>query len=69
MRGQRLAPNYDGWFAGVPVHINGLGFRDARDYALEKGPNTFRILVLGDSVTFGHGSVDEHTYPSCSSSG
>src|SRR5439155_5599961 len=26
-------------------------------------PNTFRILVLGDSVTFGHGSVYEHTYP------
>ena len=26
-------------------------------------PTTFRILVLGDSVTFGHGSVAEHTYP------
>ncbi|HYU78697.1 MAG TPA: GDSL-type esterase/lipase family protein [Vicinamibacterales bacterium] len=60
-RGQRLAPNYDGWFAGVPTHINNLGFRDDRDYALEKGLNTFRILVLGDSVTFGHGAI--HTYP------
>jgi hypothetical protein len=62
-RGQRLAAGYDGWFAGVPVHINSLELRDPREYALAKGPNTFRILVLGDSVTFGHGSVYEHTYP------
>ena len=63
VRGQRLAPNYDGWFAGVPVHINRLGLRDTREYDLAKRANTFRILVLGDSVTFGHGSVYEHTYP------
>jgi lysophospholipase L1-like esterase len=61
--GQRLAPNYHGWFAGVPVQINALGFRDTRDYSLEKAPNTFRILVLGDSVTFGHGTVWTTTYP------
>jgi hypothetical protein len=61
--GQRLAPGYDGWFAGVPVRINNLGFRDSRDYTLEKSPNTFRIIVLGDSVTFGHGSIWETTYP------
>jgi len=63
VRGQRFAANYDGWFAGVPVHINNLGFRDPRDYALAKGPETFRIVFLGDSVTFGHSSVYEHTYP------
>jgi hypothetical protein len=63
VRGQRLAANYTGWFAGVPVHINSLELRDSREYALQKGPATFRILVLGDSVTFGHGSVYEHTYP------
>lgn len=61
--GQRLAPGYDGWFAGVPVHINALGFRDTRDYALTKPPGTFRILVLGDSVTFGHGALADTTYP------
>jgi len=62
-RGQRLAAGYDGWFAGVPVHINSIGLRDPREYGLDKQANTFRILVLGDSVTFGHGSVYEHTYP------
>jgi hypothetical protein len=63
VRGQRLSENYTGWFAGVPVHINALGLRDPREYDLAKKPNTYRILVLGDSVTFGHGSVYEHTYP------
>lgn len=61
--GQRLSPGYNGWFAGVPVQINALGFRDWREYALEKKPGTFRILVLGDSVTFGHGALSDTTYP------
>ena len=63
VRGQRLAANYTGWFAGVPVHINSLELRDPREYPLPKRSNTVRILVLGDSVTFGHGSVYETTYP------
>ncbi|MDA2917121.1 hypothetical protein MYX64_09830 [Nitrospinae bacterium AH_259_B05_G02_I21] len=60
---EQLAPNYSGWFAGVPIRTNNLGFRDPRDYSLDKSPNTFRIVVLGDSVTFGHGALYETTYP------
>ena len=60
VRGQRLAAGYDGWFAGVPVRINSLELHDAREYRLDKQPNTFRVLVLGDSVTFGHGSVNSY---------
>ena len=63
VRGQRLAANYAGWFAGVPARTNSLGFRDPRDYSLAKAPGTFRILVLGDSVTFGHGALFETSYP------
>lgn len=63
VRGQRLAPGYQGWFAGVPVRTNALGFRDDREYSLDKPPGTFRILVLGDSVTFGHGTLQDTTYP------
>ncbi len=63
VRLEKLAASYDGWFAGVPARTNALGFRDNREYSLDKPPGTFRIIILGDSVTFGHGSVYEHTYP------
>jgi lysophospholipase L1-like esterase len=39
---------------GVDVSINRHGFRDG-DYCLEKPRDTYRILMLGDSLTFGWG--------------
>lgn len=53
-------PNTRGTYMGVPVSINSLGYRD-REFALEKPQNTVRILMLGDSVTFGWGVELEHT--------
>ncbi len=42
--------------------INADGFRD-RIYARPKPPGVFRILVLGDSLTFGYGVAQQQTYP------
>ncbi len=45
------------------ILYNKDGFRD-RDYSFKKPDNVFRILIVGDSQTFGHG-IDrlEDTYP------
>ncbi len=52
-------PNTSGWADswGTPpfkVQINNRGLRDS-SFNLEKSENTFRILVIGDSLTFGYG--------------
>lgn len=46
---------------GVPFRTNEIGFRDRPVF--EKVPGVFRILCLGDSVTFGTGVTNEQTYP------
>jgi hypothetical protein len=52
-------PNSHGFFMGQDVRINSLGLRD-REFSLEKPPGTYRILMLGDSTTFGWGvSLDD----------
>ena len=49
------APKYSGvnkdWFK-KNVTLNSFGYRNFK-YSQERSNNTFRILVLGDSMTFG----------------
>ncbi|MBW8907344.1 MAG: hypothetical protein JF611_17080 [Betaproteobacteria bacterium] len=49
---------------GVEVQTNDLGFRDNRARVPPKAPGEFRIIVLGDSFTFGPGIDYEHLYTS-----
>lgn len=46
----------------VPFHTNSRGWRD-RDYSIQKIPGTSRIVVLGDSYTWGYRVRDEDVYP------
>ena len=44
------------------IAIDSLGFRD-REYPVRKAPGTFRVLVLGDSLTWGWGVGQDEVYP------
>jgi lysophospholipase L1-like esterase len=48
-------------YVGVPVHINNLGFRGT-DTTVAKPPGVYRILGVGDSITFGYGVEYEKTF-------
>jgi lysophospholipase L1-like esterase len=48
---------------GYAVRINAWGFRGA-EWTATKPANTFRILVLGDSLTFGQGVEESAVYTS-----
>ena len=56
--------NIPGWQATTinqPLSINSRGLRD-REYPYQKPPGTKRILVLGDSYTWGYGVANEEIY-------
>lgn len=50
--GYRLKPNQDARYLNNRIRINGWGVRDPRDFQVKK-PDILRVLVLGDSVTWG----------------
>jgi lysophospholipase L1-like esterase len=53
-------PNGHAFLMGVDVKTNSQGLRDF-EYPFEKAPGTYRIMLLGDSTTFGWGVRQEDT--------
>jgi lysophospholipase L1-like esterase len=52
--------NSHAFLMGVDVKINSQGLRDY-EYPFDKRPGTYRIMMLGDSTTFGWGVPLEYT--------
>jgi len=59
--GWRHRPGFRGYLNDQWVEINARGLRGP-ERAYEKGPNEFRILLLGDSIAFGFGLWYEETF-------
>jgi len=53
--GHEHVPNRAGTYMGVPVAINEAGWRDG-PHPVQKPEGTLRIMMLGDSITFGWGA-------------
>jgi lysophospholipase L1-like esterase len=60
--GHRNRPNVDIQLMGVNVKTESHGLRDP-ERSPQKPPGTYRIMVLGDSITFGWGVPYEQTFP------
>jgi lysophospholipase L1-like esterase len=58
--GHEHAPNRYGIYMGVPIATNSMGLRD-KDYPVTRSANSFRIMMLGDSLTLGWGVRAEDT--------
>jgi lysophospholipase L1-like esterase len=56
-----LSPSQQGWIDDGWLTINSLGFR-GHEVVTPKPPGTFRVVVIGDSVTMGWGVGDAETY-------
>ena len=66
LRGWALKPNLNIGNAGRPdkiLHTNSKGIRGVSEYTYQKQSSKKRILILGDSFTFGDEASDNVTYP------
>jgi len=61
-RGYQLRAGFEGVTKfGVPLRVNSRGLRSP-EIAVPKPPGMHRVLVLGDSVTFGWGVAEEQNF-------
>jgi GDSL-like Lipase/Acylhydrolase family len=59
--GWALRPGFSGEIHGVTTNLNRRGFRGMK-HAVEKAPGRLRVLMLGDSITFGTRVRDGETF-------
>lgn len=59
--GWRNIPNWEATTYSQKLTTNSLGMRDG-EYAVQKPPKMFRILLLGGSYTWGYGVADDEVY-------
>jgi len=59
--GWRNIPNWRGTTFGQPLTINSKGLRDS-EHSYAKPAGSQRILILGDSYTWGYGVGDDEVY-------
>lgn len=57
-----LKPAVDACYYGARVQTSRDGLRADREYVRPKPPATYRVLLLGDSQTFGQGVAYEETF-------
>ena len=60
-KGFQLKKNLESTFEGKPFMTNSFGHRSP-EISVEKPKSVKRILMLGDSIAFGHGVLDTETY-------
>jgi len=61
VRGWQMAPGRSHYTYQHPVRVNSLGLRGRE--VEPKRPGEFRVLALGDSLTYGQGVGDDETLP------
>jgi lysophospholipase L1-like esterase len=59
--GWKLRPGFQGFVHDTWTTVNDGGYR-GRDHAAGKAPGRIRIVMLGDSITFGHRVRDDQTF-------